>query len=95
MSLFLECLIIDYLPYLLPRYILVFDIFFFGLVWFGLVRCLLFVVVCPHRIRCHATGTVCRSFDLVGCWNLLLETNRQPGSQPARADRQASKAMKS
>lgn len=36
MSLFLECLIIDYLPYLLPRYILVFDIFFFGL-----VRCLL------------------------------------------------------
>lgn len=35
LSLFLECLIIEQLPYLLPRYILVFVFFFFGLVWFG------------------------------------------------------------
>lgn len=42
MSLFLECLIIDYLPYLLPRYILVFVFFllWFGFVWF-VVCCLL------------------------------------------------------
>lgn len=92
MSLFLECLIIDYLPYLtlLPRYILVFDLFFFGL-----VRCLLlFVVVCPHRIRCHATGTVCRSFDLVGCWNLLLETNRPPASQNRQTGFQSHEKLK-
>lgn len=58
MSLFLECLIIDYLPYLLPRYILVFVFFFFGLVWFGS----LFVVCCclpashPHPMSCHGNG---------------------------------------
>lgn len=68
MSLFLECLIIDYLPYLTFYLGISWFSFFSSLVWFGLVRCLLFVVVCPHRIRvrCHATGTVCRSFDLVG-----------------------------
>lgn len=56
MSLFLECLIIEYLPYLLPRYILVFVFFFFGLVWFGS----LFVVRCclpaSHPMSCHGNG---------------------------------------
>lgn len=73
LSLFLECLIIEYLPYLLPRYILVFVFFFFwfGLIWFVVCCSLLFARIASASDVMPRERFVDRSIWLVS-WLLVL-----------------------